>query len=117
MSTDPDGYPDSWRAAPHPFDPVLGGDLDEFRPTPRQRADVIELALAYSSREYQFGAEFLDYAADRYDNLDWPQAFLGLLALFESTAVGAQGERLTVGRLASALAAARDDALNETVQP
>ncbi len=61
------------------------------------------------SRDHEFGGMFVVFAADRYEELNWPQAFMALLEQFTTTATGAQGEELTVARAEGDLAAARDD--------
>ena len=104
-----DSYPDDWSTEPpHPFDPVLGDELDRWRPTPAQRAAVIELVLAYCAREHLFAAELMDFTADRHQDLQWTQALLALLDLFQTTAIGSQGLELTLARLHGDLDSAHD---------
>lgn len=96
---------------PHPNDPVLGSDLDAFRPDSTQRAAVTELMLAYTARETLFGDDFLTFAANAYREKSWPQMFLAALEHFYATAVGTQGSKLAIERLSGDLLNAREDAL------
>lgn len=107
--TEPNAYPPEWRQPPHPLDPVLGEELRPWRPSAGQRAQVAEQAFAYTARERQFRADFLQFCAERDADRSWPQAWLGLLELLRRTAVNAQGQQLTLARLVDDLDHAHDD--------
>lgn len=93
-------YPPDWDDIPPPdkHDPRYGDALDPWRPTQAQRALTAELAAAYIARDPGFFELFLTYGADRFADKAWPQAFLAILELYTSTAVGAQGEKLSIAR-------------------
>jgi hypothetical protein len=96
---------------PDPGDPRLGEALEEWQPSAAQRARTIELVHAYVAREPAFAALFNAYCRDVLNERALPQALLACLEHFAVTMLGAQGEQLTVARLASDLAAARDDVI------
>jgi hypothetical protein len=105
-------------SCPHPYDPRLGDVLDDYQPTPAMRARVADLWRAYAAREPEAVYTLLDLSADVMEDLtdDHRAVIRVLLALLEQateTAIGAQGEPLTVRRLEALTAAARADALDE----
>jgi hypothetical protein len=105
-------YPPEWNRPPDSLDPITGDGLDPWRPTPADTAAVCELAVAYIAQEPQFCREFLDFAAGRYTNRSWPQAFLCLLDLLNTTAIGGSGRDVALARLTGN----REDARTERWQ-
>ncbi|BDE16851.1 MULTISPECIES: hypothetical protein [Mycobacterium] len=107
-------YPGDWSTEPpHPDDPRFGDWLDPWRPTAAQRARAIELLRLYVSRSHDFNHAFVLFHRDIKSEDSGPQMLVALLEHFAVTAIGAQGEELTIARLAGDLAAARDDILQE----
>ena len=104
-------YPPEWddTPPPDPLDPRLGSVLDPVRPTAAERALVADLAHQYVARDHDFAETFKYFWADRHADKRWPNVFLALFEQFAVTAVGAQGERLTIARAEGDLTAARDD--------
>lgn len=102
MTDEPTDYPPAWdETEPHPDDPRFGDGLEPWHPDNGQRAEALRLLSLYVKRDHRFNAEFLNFAADRYRHTDWPEAFLTILESFATTAVGAQGEELTIARAES----------------
>lgn len=106
----------------NPFDPRLGDVLDDYQPNPALRARVGELFHLYAARDHEATYVLLDLSADVLEDItdDHRAVARVLLALLEqatTTAIGAQGEPLTVSRLAGDVAAARADALMEAGAP
>ncbi|KDF01932.1 hypothetical protein Y900_024135 [Mycolicibacterium aromaticivorans JS19b1 = JCM 16368] len=116
-----DSYPAGWRAErPAASDPRLGAILDDYQPSAALRARAADLWRSYAAREPEAAHTLLDLAADITEEIedDHRAVVRVLLAMLEhatTTAVGAQGEPLTVRRLASDTAAARQDALSAAV--
>lgn len=109
-----DSYPKDWSTdPPHPDDPRMGDWLDPWRPTHAQRARAIDLLRLYVSRSHDFNDAFLDFYRDTSHERSGPQMLVALLEHFAVTAVGAQGEELTIRRLEGDLQAARGDVLRE----
>jgi hypothetical protein len=98
---------------PHPYDPRLGEWLDPWRPTHAQRARAIELLHMYVSRSHEFNKAFVLFHGDMKSDDSGPQMLVALLEQFAVTAIGSQGEELTVARLEGDLKAARDEVLRE----
>jgi len=103
MTDDPDGptsYPPEWDEIPppNPLDPRLGSVLDSIRPTAAERALVADLAHQYVARDHDFGETFKHFWGDRSADQRWPMVFLALLEQYATTAVGAQGEDLSIAR-------------------
>lgn len=103
-------YPPEWNETPEPdpMDPRLGSVLDPIRPTAAERALVADLAHQYVARDRDFGETFKYFWADRHADKRWPNVFLALLEQFAATAVGAQGEALSIARAEGDVQAARD---------
>lgn len=106
-------YPPEWddTPPPDPLDPRFGNVLDPWRPTPAERALAADLVHGYVSRDLGFEHLFLVFCRDRYAEKSWPQLLVAILEQFAATAVGAQGETLTIARTASDLQAARGEIL------
>lgn len=104
-----DNYPSEWDDEPQPdrLDPRYGDALDPWQPTQAQRALAAELAAAYIARDTGFGRLFLTFCADRDRETSWMQLTLALLELHATTAVGAQGEKLSIARAEGDLDEAR----------
>jgi hypothetical protein len=104
-------YPPDWDNSPppDPMDPRLGSVLDPIRPTAAERALVADLVQMYVAREHDFAETFQYFWADRHADKRWHAVFLALLEQFATTAVGAQGEPLTIARCQGDVQAARDD--------
>ena len=104
-------YPPDWddTPPPDPMDPRLGHVLAPIHPTNAERALVADLAHMYVSRDHDFAETFKHFWGDRHADKRWPNVFLALLEQFATTALGAQGEALTIARAEGDLTAARDD--------
>lgn len=117
--TDEQPYSPEWlNDHPRRADPRLSDVLDDYQPSAAIRARVADLWCRYAARDPEAVHTLLDLAADAMEDItDDHRAFARvLLALLEQatvTAVGAQGEELTVRRLASQVAAHRADVLDE----
>lgn len=99
---DDNSYPPEWNAAPppDPMDPRFGTVLEPIRPTDAERALVADLIHQYVSRDYDFGETFKHFWGDRHADHRWPMVFLAALEAYATTAVGSQGEQLTIARAA-----------------
>ncbi|OBK56182.1 hypothetical protein A5656_19935 [Mycobacterium gordonae] len=106
-----DSYPPEWDASPppDPMDPRLGSVLDAIRPTSAERALVADLFAMYVARDPDFATTYQHFWLDRHADKRWHAVFLALLEQFASTAVGAQGEQLSIARAQGDVVAARDD--------
>lgn len=104
-------YPSEWDDAPppHPLDPRLGTVIDAIRPTRAERALVADLVQKYVSRDHEFGATFQHFWLDRINDGRWHAVFMALLEQFAATAVGAQGEALSIARAEEDASHARTD--------
>lgn len=106
-------YPPEWNdnPPPDPLDPRFGSILDSIRPTAAERALVADLVLMYVARDPDFAETFQYFWFDRHGDKRWHSVFLALLEQFATTAVGAQGEALTIDRAEGDVKAARDDVI------
>lgn len=103
-------YPPEWhQPPPDPMDPRLGSVLDTIRPTAPERALVADLVAMYVARDPDFAQTYQHFWADRHADKRWHAVFLALLEQFAITAVGAQGEQLSIARAQGDVQAARDD--------
>jgi hypothetical protein len=104
-----DSYPPEWDDD-RDDDPRYSGVPHLRRPTTAERALVADLVRRYvNSADDSFAAAFEHFIGDRDSDQRRAQVFLALLDQFALTAVGAQGEQLSVARAEGDLAAARDD--------
>jgi hypothetical protein len=111
--TDQQPFPPDWVGNVDPNDPRLGDGLDVWQPTAGLRARAVELLHYYVARSPQTQRVLIDVARDTSREGNWLPLLVALLEQFAVTAIGAQGEALTVRRLAGDVAAARADALDE----
>lgn len=100
--TEDDSYPPEWSEVPppDPMDPRMGTVLEQIQPTAAESALVADLIHLYVSRDHDFGETFKHFWGDRHADHRWPMVFLAALEAYATTAVGAQGEQLTVARAA-----------------
>lgn len=111
-------YPAAWDddlAAIHPQDPRLGaeGVLATFGPSAGLRARVAELTQYYVGRSPHTERVLLDLVRDVAHGRSegWLPLVVALLEQFAQTATAAQGESLTLRRLAGDVEDARSEAL------
>lgn len=101
-------YPPEWDD--HEPDDPRDGIPHSVRPTPAERALVADLVHRYvDPDDYSFPEAFQHFWRDRYTDKRWHSAFLALLEQFATTAVGAQGQALSVARAEGDKQAARDN--------
>ena len=105
-----DSYPPEWDhiPPPNPLDPRFGSVLDGVRPTAAERALVADLIHQYVARDHDFGETFKHFWGDRHADQRWPMVFLAALEAYATTAIGAQGEALTIARAEGDRDAARE---------
>lgn len=111
--TDQQPYPPEWLHADATDDPRFGDGLALWQPSAGMRARAAELLQHYCARSPHTERVLIDVARDTSRDRDWLPLLVALCEQFAVTAVAAQGESLTVRRLAGDVAAARDDALDE----
>jgi hypothetical protein len=90
--------------------------LERWEPTAAQRARAIELWHCHVGDDPDFAAVFDAYCADVLRERSLPQTLLAILRHGSTTMIGAQGQDLTLRRLAADLQHARADAAEEAPQ-
>jgi hypothetical protein len=111
-------YPSGWADQPPPNadDPLLGDNLDPWRPDAAEVARVLEVLLQYVTGQHTFTWAILSLAKDCYRDKTVPEILLACCEIFRIAVIGCQGEQLTVDRLTADLQHARQEAFREATR-
>jgi len=89
--------------------------LEQWEPSPGQKARALDLWRAYTTDDPDFPALFEVFCADVLAERDLPQKLLAILEHGRLSLIGCQGQALTNARMTADVADARGDALKDAL--